>query len=92
MRKFSAVWPIVFLLCVYGTAVAGDADSAATQANLDQVDRTNLDLADSTQPAIGDTLAPGIMAEGGILDRLILPILVTAAVGGLLILLFTQRG
>ena len=92
MKRFGVTLVVISFMFACGAAWAGDADSAATRDQLNQTGEPGLGQADSTRPAVADTLAPGVIGERGVLGRLILPALVTAALGGLLILLFTQRG
>ena len=92
MKKNRAACSILFILLAFNAACAGDADSTATRDNLNLNGELGFSRADSTQPEVADTLSPAVIGERGVLDRLILPTLVTAAMGGLLILLFTQRG
>ena len=92
MKRIGAVLAITFIMFASGAALAGDGDSTASQNGLIRVGELSIGLVDSTQPPFEDTLAQGVIGERRVWDRLILPALVTAAVGGLLILLFTQRG
>ena len=92
MKAFRAALAILFLTFAQPMALASHPDSAATPPDLDQTGGIGVAQADSTQLADEDTLKPSLEKDGGVMARLVIPTLVTAVVGGLLILLFTQRG
>jgi len=92
MKRIGAALAVISIMFAYNVPLAGDADSAAAQNSFNQAGELSVGQADSTQPAVADTLAQGVKDQRGVMDRLILPALFTAAMGGMLILLFTQRG
>ena len=92
MRRYRAACSILFILLAFGAAWAEDADSTSVQSNQDLTGEIGFGQPDSAQVAVADTLATKAVGERGVIDRLVLPALVSVAVGGLLLLLFTQRG
>ncbi|HEX7344750.1 MAG TPA: hypothetical protein VF398_10815, partial [bacterium] len=81
MKAFRAALAIVLLIFAQSTALGSNPDSVATPLDLDQSGGLGVIQADSTQPAREDTLMPSFQKDGGVMAKLVMPILVTAAAG-----------
>ena len=91
MKALHAALVISLLIFAQSIVSASHPDSAAIAPNLEQAGGLGVAQVDSIQSADQDTLTPSFEKDGGVMAKLVMPALVTAAVGGLLILLFTHR-
>ena len=74
-------------------AFAMDDELKEEQGNsIGEVEEEGSDLLDTLSVAPADTLISQTSNDCGVISRLAIPVIITGIVGGILLLLFTERG